>query len=282
MSPDPAGIGLSAPPTGGAQSVDRALQLLPLVGQEPELGLRLGELVEATGLSRPTVRRLLLSLMRAGLVEQDAATRAYLLGPEAYVLGVLAARRFGLAEIALGSVARLAETTSDTAFLSARRDTHATCLLREEGAYPIRVQALQVGYRHPLGIGAGSLAMLAGLDGPEADAVLAANAAVMADRYPMVAPAEVRKQVATARDRGWSLNAGMVLEHSWAIGVALRGPDGAVLGALSVAAIAARLQPDRQPEVAAALLREAAVVESRLADVLDVAARPDEPAGVAG
>ena len=88
------GAGLS-----GSQSVDRALGLLSLIGREPAEGLPLGEIVTGSGLNKPTTRRLLLALMRAGLVEQEPQTRRYCLGEEAFVLGVLAARRHGLLEL---------------------------------------------------------------------------------------------------------------------------------------------------------------------------------------
>ena len=109
----------------GAQSVSRALGLLPLLGRNPVHGMGIGEIVEETGLSRPTARRLLLSLMHSGMVDQDPQTKCYMLGEEIYLLGSLAAQRFGLLDVAHDSVQRLAEATGDTAFLSVRRDIFA-------------------------------------------------------------------------------------------------------------------------------------------------------------
>eukprot|EP01036_Dinobryon_divergens_P020769 gene20769-28493_t len=48
----------------GSQSVDRALQLLALIGREPAGGLPLVEIVAGSGLNKPTTRRLLLALIR--------------------------------------------------------------------------------------------------------------------------------------------------------------------------------------------------------------------------
>ncbi len=249
----------------GAQSVTRALGLLPLLGRDPLNGASLPEIVEQTGLSRPTARRLLLSLIHAGMAEQDGATKRYLLGEETYVLGSLAAQRFGLIDMAHEAVGQLARGTGDTAYLSVRRDGFAVCLHKEEGAYPIRAQALQVGFRHPLGVGAGSLAMLAALPDDEIEEMLAQNARLLEREYPRVTQPALRAAVADTRARGWALNPGMVLENSWAVGRALRRPGGRVVGALSVAAIDTRLGPDRQHEIAAQLETAAAEVETRLA-----------------
>ncbi|EIE50952.1 transcriptional regulator [Salipiger aestuarii] len=253
------------PQVAGAQSVTRALKLLPLLGRDPQRGASLPEIVAYTGLSRPTARRLLLSLIHAGLAEQDALTKRYLLGEETYVLGSLAAQRFGLIDMAHEAIARLAQGTADTAYLSMRRDGFAVCLHKEEGAYPIRTQALQVGFRHPLGVGAGSLAILAALPDDEVDEMLAQNARLLATEYPRVTQPAVLNAVAEARARGWALNPGMVLENSWAVGRALRRPDGRVVGALSVAAIDSRLGPERQHDIAAQLDTAVTEVEARLA-----------------
>ncbi|HCJ74596.1 MAG TPA: transcriptional regulator, partial [Agrobacterium sp.] len=73
----------------GARAVDRALALLSMVGRHAERGVSLSGIVAESGLNKPTARRLLLALIRAGLVEQDEETRRYYLGEEAYVLGSL-------------------------------------------------------------------------------------------------------------------------------------------------------------------------------------------------
>jgi hypothetical protein len=64
----------------GSQSVDRALQLLALIGREPAGGLPLVEIVAGSGLNKPTARRLLLALIRAGLVEQEPTWAATVSG----------------------------------------------------------------------------------------------------------------------------------------------------------------------------------------------------------
>lgn len=264
----------------GSQSVDRALGLLSLIGREPAEGLPLGEIVSGSGLNKPTTRRLLLALMRAGLVEQEPLTRRYCLGEEAFVLGVLAARRYGLLEIAMDGLRRLSAETQDTSFLTVRRENYAICLHREEGTYPVRTHALQAGDQHPLGVGAGSLAMLAALPDDDVDRVIAANEAALLARYPGFAPEALRVDIVATRERGFSLNPGRLVASSWGIGRAFRYPDGRVAGALSIAAIDSRMTPSRQAEVAVPLAREAERLEALLKQmfVSKGAARPTVPA----
>lgn len=255
-------------PMKGAQAVDRALSLLSMVGRHAERGVGLTDLVMQTGSNKPTVRRLLLALMRAGLVDQDPDTRRYYLGEEAYVLGSLSSRRFGLLQMAQDGLRRVSRRTEDSSFLSVRRDSFSLCLYREEGTWPVRTHALQAGFEHPLGIGAGSLAMLAALPDEEINQILVMNADFIASKYPMVTEADLRQGVELTRSNGFSLNPGLIIANSWGVGVAIRNPDGSVAGALSIAAIDSRLRPERQPELAQLLREEVGRIEARIGEMM--------------
>ncbi|HZW47487.1 MAG TPA: IclR family transcriptional regulator [Microvirga sp.] len=255
---------LSTGDLSGSQSVDRALRLLALVGRGAEHGTQLSDIVEESGLNKPTARRLLLALIRAGLVEQEARTRRYYLGEEAYVLGTLASRRHGLLELSLESLRNLSDVTMDTSFLSVRRGNYAVCLHREEGTYPVRTHALQAGNQHPLGVGAGSLAMLASLDDDEVESVLAANRKVLEAHYAYYPAEQIRNDIVTTRQHGYALNPGRIVAGSWGLGVAIRFPDGRIAGALSIAAIDSRMSPGRQTELVRHLRTEVERVENKL------------------
>ena len=248
----------------GSQSVDRALRLLALVGRVSEHGAQLSDIVEESGLNKPTARRLLLALMRAGLVEQEARTRRYYLGEEAYVLGTLASRRHGLLELSLESLRNLCEMTMDTSFLSVKRGNYAVCLHREEGTYPVRTHALQSGNQHPLGIGAGSLAMLAALDDDEVEHVLMANMRVFETQYAYYPAEQIREDILMTRRQGYALNPGRIVAGSWGLGAAIKFPDGRLAGALSIAAIDSRMGVERQPELVRYLRSEVERIEGKL------------------
>jgi DNA-binding IclR family transcriptional regulator len=248
----------------GAQSVDRALKLLAIVARDTENGMSLSAIVAESGLNKPTARRLLVALMRARLVEQDSQSRRYHLGDEAFVLGVLASRRHGLLDLSMESLRALSGTTMDSSFLSVRRDNFSVCLYREEGTYPVRTHALQAGLQHPLGIGAGSLAMISALPDPEIEAILAANRAIMAAQYPTYSMDQIRLDIADTRRRGFALNPGRIVTSSWGVGAVFRFPNGRVAGALSIAAIDSRVGPERQPELAHHLKTETARIEAKL------------------
>jgi DNA-binding IclR family transcriptional regulator len=250
-------------PGAGTQSVDRSIQLLKFVAVGSKAGIGLAEAVAACGLNKATTRRLLLALSRGGLVEQHPVTKRYHLGPESYVVGTLAADRFGIHRVAQDGLARLAQASGDTAFLSVRRDVMVVCLHREEGPYPIRTHVLLPGSRHPLGVGGAGLALLAALDDREIDTAIAANDDLWPS-YPLITAERLRELVAEARQRGFAVNPGLIMSDSWGIGVAVRDASGEPVAALSLAAIASRMKPARQDELGALLVEEAHRLEEQL------------------
>src|SRR5919112_4557138 len=82
--------------TTAAQTLDRAIALLRHVAGSREAGASLSELMRASGLTKPTTRRLLISLIENGLVEQREEDRRYYVGVETYALGMKASSRFGI------------------------------------------------------------------------------------------------------------------------------------------------------------------------------------------
>ncbi|MGQ3675371.1 IclR family transcriptional regulator [Xanthobacter sp. TB0139] len=248
----------------GAQSIERTLRLMQLVGRAGPEGTRLADLVAHSGLPKPTVRRLLLALMRGGMVEQDHVSRRYFIGPEAYVLGIAASARFGIHALSLAGLSRLAIASEDSAFVSVRRDSFSVCLHCEEGAFPIRTQVLKAGDRHPLGVGGGSLAILAALPDEGVTQVLEQNAKLLRDEYPTYSPELLWRCVEETRNNGYAFNPGILMPGSWAIGIAVRDAQGLPIGALSIAAIESRLQEERRTELAPILRKEALILEAAL------------------
>jgi DNA-binding IclR family transcriptional regulator len=258
----------------GTQSIDRAVGLLRMIAAGQGRGLRLSDLVARSGLARPTAYRLITALERHGLVMHDPDARLYYLGPEAFVIGAVASERFGVHRAALPSLRRLALASQDTAFLSVRRDLHAVCLHREEGPFPIRSHVLQAGDRHPLGIGAGSLAILAALPDDEVARVIEDTAQEVGERYREFTPALMREQVARVRAQGYAFNPGHVQPGSWGVGVAVIDHQGRCAGALSIAAMESRLAPPRREEIAALLRSETQRLLTRLRQSVTPGRRP--------
>ena len=186
----------------GAQAVGRAAALLRIIGRSPGDGAALPAIVEAAGLTRPTVYRLLNSLACEGLLDYHEATRTWHLGPEIYVLGAIAANRYAIEDVARPSLQRLADQTGESASLSTRRGEETVCLLRVEGSFPVRSFVLHEGVRFPLGIASAGLAIMAFLPDDEVDRLLDDDGARVRQYGPGHSTGKIRGRLEATRRTG--------------------------------------------------------------------------------
>ena len=236
------------------KTVDRVAAILRALAASNLAGLALGELASAAGLTKPTVHRLLGALTNTGFTFQDLETKRYRLGAGAAALG-RAAQRQHVGALAQQALDRIAAATGDTAFASVREGAAAVCVARAIGAYPIRTLTLEVGDRRPLGVGAGSLALLAALPDAEVARASAANVGWLSD-YPGF-NTELDSLVRRTREQGYAVNEGRIVEAMVGIGIAILGADGLPVVALSIASIRERMAPARIVELLQILRSEA-------------------------
>jgi DNA-binding IclR family transcriptional regulator len=227
-------------------------------------GVRLTDIAAAADLDKATALRLLDVMAREGFVARDAKSKEFTLGPELTVLGAAALRRFDPRPLARPSLMRLAGVFQDSVVLSIRSGVESLCIDVEEGTYPIRANYLNVGSRRPLGVGAGSLALLAWLPDDEREAALETLSGQL-ERYPRITPALLRERVAQARERGYAVLLDVVVERMGGIGVAILDAEGRPVAALSIAALNERILT-REAALAQALLHEATVCQVRWAE----------------
>ncbi|WP_156761766.1 IclR family transcriptional regulator [Microbacterium karelineae] len=248
----------------GTQSVARAALLLRLVTARAERGgARAADLVAESGLARPTVHRLLLALQAEALVDRDAVTGRWLPGPELFLMGSVAAERYDVAERSRDVVRSLATATEESAFLSVRRGDETVCLVREDGAFPIRSHVLSEGVRFPLGVASAGMAILAFLPDDEAEEFIAGHD--LSGRWGAAhSRASLRSRIAETRDRGLSLNPGLIVEGSWGMGAAVFSPAGRPEWALSITGVEFRFGTARRTHLGRTLLAHAHELSQRM------------------
>lgn len=251
----------------GIQSIRRASAVLDVVSRHGEKGCRLFDVVRETDLGRATAHRFLKALQEVNLVDHDPLTQNYYPGFHLITLANAAANRFGIARRLAPAMLRIAEKTADTVYLSIRVGDEAVCLAREEGTFPIKTLTLQPGDRRPLGVGAGSLALLAFLPDAEIDQILSSNK----DRLRAYGfdATTIRESVGDARRDGYSLNAGRIVSGMSAIGVPALRIGNFTVAALSVAAISDRMSKTRVTEIAALLHDEARIAQQELGPIAE-------------
>lgn len=246
----------------GTQAVARAAALLRAIAASPRSEASLADLARALELERPTAHRILRRLVDEGLVRQNPATRSYVLGPLVFELGLVARPPLELYGVSGDALAAAAEGSGDTAFAIIGSGLDGVCLDRREGSYPVKALMLEVGRRRPMGSGAGSLAMLAGMPPDAADRILEANATRLRAAGEPDAAA-LKSAVACARQQGYAINAPGEAPEIMSIGIAVQNVYGTPIIGLSICAL--RFRIEHRIGMLANLLRASkAQIEARL------------------
>jgi DNA-binding IclR family transcriptional regulator len=248
----------------GPEVVTRVGQLLRGIGTHEPAGVSTTDLARHTEMARPTAHQLLTSLAREGLIDRDAATGAWHLGPELYLLGASAAARYDVGDRAREIVDDLAAQTGESAFFSARRGDETVCLLHRDGSFPLRSHVLHEGIRFPLGVATAGLAILAHLSDREVDAYLDRSDLEPAWGEGHTAAA-LRERIVETRRAGYSMNPGLLVKGDWGMGAAVFDSTGAPAWALSLTGVESRFEADRAPELGRLLLDRAHALTKVLA-----------------
>lgn len=111
--------------------------------------MALKDLAAACDLHRSKVHRYLISLMRAGLVEQDAGSGEYAIGARAITIGLVGLRRIDPVRIAHEALPGLRDSLNETIFLAIWGEMGATVIALEESVYPVTLN-VRVGSILPL------------------------------------------------------------------------------------------------------------------------------------
>lgn len=248
--------------SSSAQTVARAIQLLRLVASSHSRNLRLVDIAEMAQLQKSTAHRLLQRLEEERMLVRDAGLRGYRLGPLLYELGLAALPETNLRELSRPALQALARATGDTAFLVVRSGFEAVCVECISGNFAIQTMTQGVGDRHPLGVGAGGLAILAAL--PDADARIVIQAVAPQLRRYRLSEKQLHERVEATRARGVSVDEGNAALDVTALGRVIRDRSGAAVAAVSVPSIRSRMTESRRREVDKRLLACVAAIEGAL------------------
>ena len=105
------------PNRGGVQSVEVAGSILQALIQS-DGAMKLAEIASAVSMPSAKAHRYLVSLIRAGLVQQSKETSKYDLGPIAFQLGIKGFARFEPLKLAEQMLQELVEMVGETAALA--------------------------------------------------------------------------------------------------------------------------------------------------------------------
>lgn len=223
------------------QSLERGLAVLQAFSQH-QPAMTLADVARATGLSRPTARRLLLTLEHLGYVQLDG--RHFRLTARVLNIGYAYLSSLDLADVAQPEMEALVERTHESC--------SAAVLDRTEIVYVARVPAkrimgpsLGLGSRLPAYATSMGRVLLAGRSGGELDTALAASDLRPLTPRTLTERAALKAEIAQVREQGWALVDQELELGLRSIAAPLRNRPGCVVAALNVSAHASRIDLSR-------------------------------------
>ena len=244
--------------TAVIRSVDRAVAILDLLARE---GWRAGaEVARELGVHRSTALRLLGTLERHALVERDPKTAKYRLGRRLPQLASVVTGELDLRSVARPVCEELAEATGETVTLDVLEGDEIVPI-EQSTASTAFVSVNWLGRRTPVHCTASGKVILAFAPDPIRQRLLARPLERRTPRS-IVDVAELEKQLAAARERGFSRTFEELEVGLDAIAAPVYSAVGQVVAALDVSGPAHRLQATGGPDLVG-LTRDAAADLSR-------------------
>lgn len=247
---------------GRLSSVRNAARLLKeFSGVDRQLGVT--ELAARLGLGKSTVHRLLATLAEERLLEHDAVSGRYRLGLGIYELGAVVTAHVDLHEAAMPALVSLRERTGETVQVAVLDGLEAVYVERLDSPHTVRVFS-RVGHRLPAHCTSSGKALLAGLPPPLLDARLRQWRPVAMTPHTITDEAVLRAELRMIAQRGWAENVEEGEVGVASVGAPIRGIDGSVTAAVSVAGPIARVKGASLRRFSGGVVEAASSISRRL------------------
>jgi len=203
--------------------------------------MSVSDVATRTGLARPTVRRLLLTLEELGYVR--SSNGVYSLTAKTLDLGTSYISALGLWDVARPHMAALVAETHESSSMS-QLDGSDIVYVARVAVPKIIGLSVTIGTRFPAVATSMGRVLLADLDGDELDSALAAPST--SGIIPRVEPSrtEIDSALAEVRERGWAMSDEQLSLGIRSIAAPVRGGTDRVVAALNVTTHAAETPVD--------------------------------------
>lgn len=249
------------------QSVDRAVATMEILARDGWAGVT--DIATELDIHKSTVFRLLATLERRGLVEQNQENQKYRLGFALLRLAGAVRSSLDLVRAARPVCDRLSRRTDETVTVAVLEDADVVNI-HQVNLSSHRVTVDWLGSHTPVHCTSTGKVLLAFAEDGLRRVLLRARLAAytprtVTDRQALLA------ELAAVVDRGYAIAIEELEEGLNAVAAPVWGPDSTVVAAVSVSGPSYRLEPERLPAVGAITVEAAAEMSRRLGYLGDAA-----------
>jgi DNA-binding IclR family transcriptional regulator len=228
--------------TSGARVLEKSIDLLySFESDHPEQSLF--QISRNLGFPPSTARRLLKVMMSRRLIQQDATTKLYRLGPGLFYLASVAREGLEIRRIAYPIMERLRDLTGENTVLHELRDGKRVCIDKVESKEVLR-DSIRLGDQFPAHAGASGKVLLAYLPSEKQRSYLKSSHGLKAlTPRTITEPKKLAAELKRIKKRGFAFSCGeRVMDGLCAISAPIFDSEGRVPYSLTITLTPFRLQ----------------------------------------
>lgn len=245
------------PKSYNVRAVERAVQILSVFDSEhAEQGV--SDIAQTTGLPKATAHRIIMTLFNTGFLERTSGGDRFCLGLRMVGLGLGALHRLDVRRAAQPHMQRLVDDLREICTLGVFDRGRVLYVEVVHSDHSLTIAA-RVGRHLPAHCTASGKVLLAFLPPEVVESVLRTPLMPYTEKT-IISPERLRQELEVIRQRGYAIADEELEVGVWAISAPIRDIDRNVIAAMSIPFPTSRLDPERIPEIAKALLEAANAV----------------------
>jgi IclR family transcriptional regulator, acetate operon repressor len=241
--------------SGTVRAVTRAIEILKSFDGATE-PLSVAAIAQKTGINRPTLYRLLKTLIEADMITAVGMPQRFRLGHAAARLGQAWSAQLDIGVLARPVLDVLRDQTGESASLFLLQGERQICVLESRSRHALAMSRgigeMEDGFR-----GASGKVILAWLDDARA-------AALLRKQQRRAATAMQKAELVDIRNKGYAVSHGAVFVGALAIGAPVFDGSGSVIGSVALYGPEARMKDERLTFIIARVVAAAEHVSSEL------------------
>lgn len=218
------------------RTTQRTVEILKLISHNPE-GITLDEICAKLALPKTSAYDIITTLVEMGMANVRKGPRqTYTIGLTAYRIGINYTNNLDFLAIIEPELKAFSKSVGKTVFFGVRSDHDVVYICKFEPENPI-ITTATVGTKNPMYCTSLGKAILAYTDEDTRQQIMGRITFCQKTENTIMSREVLEEELKKVRQQGYALDAREMEEHMECAGAAVFGPDGSVMGAISVSSL---------------------------------------------